>query len=155
MSPTRVFISRPALKPVAAAKYETLAEFGCPRYVPELTQVLYTCQALSGFSCLSPRFSARSHPAGRTHRRALQRPAITNFGFPVNSSHSSPKATGRSNKATGGAGPAACCTQNHQAWHGHAPITSPVRNVFTFSGFPGPIIFTFFERSTRFAAVQL
>src|SRR5262245_59038288 len=47
---TRVFISRPALKPVAAAKFETLAEFGCPRYVPELTQVVYTCQALSGFS---------------------------------------------------------------------------------------------------------
>src|SRR5262245_45026058 len=56
---TRVFISRPALKPVAAAKSETLAEFGCPRYVPEPTQVFYTCQALSGFRCLSPRFSAR------------------------------------------------------------------------------------------------
>jgi hypothetical protein len=71
---TVVFISRPALKPVAAAKHETFPKFGCPRYVLELTQVLYTCQALSGFSCLSPRFSARarSHPAGRTRRPALQ-----------------------------------------------------------------------------------
>src|SRR5215510_2504833 len=102
---TRVFISRPALKPVAAAKYETLAEFGCPRYVPELTQVLYTCQALSGFSCLSPRFSARA---------PIQLAVL--IVVP-------------------------CKTCDHEFW-----FSGKFESIRVLRG---PIIFTFFERSTR------